>query len=76
MMIWLYEWELLVACHFPEKFGDHKYCDCEDSVVLICCVTSTEDVFKKLMWLYGWKTLTVSDHLIMIGGFGLLQVEI
>ena len=30
----IYEWQLLVACHHPDKLGDHSHCDRGDIMFL------------------------------------------
>ena len=43
----IYEWELLVLCHHPDKSCGHKHCDSGD-MSLICQVTFREHIFEGL----------------------------
>ena len=61
----IYGWELIALCHYPDKPCDYKHCD-GGNIFLIYQVTSREHV-QKFIWIYGWKPLTVSYHLAMLG---------
>ena len=39
MVMRIYGWEFLGLYHHPDKFGDHRNCDSEDVIFLICLVT-------------------------------------
>ena len=41
----LYEWELLIVCQHPAKFGGHKCCDSRD-IFLVCQVILQDNVIK------------------------------
>ena len=62
----IYVCEVLAVCHHPDKFYYYKYL--YDGDFLICHVTSGEHILKRVMWICGWKPLTVSHQLAMFGG--------
>ena len=39
MVMRIYGWEFFALYHHPDKFGDHRNCDSEDVIFLICLVT-------------------------------------
>ena len=44
----IYRCELLAVRHHPDKSCDHNYCDNGDIILLICHVTTREQMFKWL----------------------------
>ena len=44
----LKEWELLIVCHNPAKFGGHKHCGSRSIMFLVCHVISQDHVIKGL----------------------------
>ena len=41
-----FEWELLIVCQHPTKFGNHRYCDNGDKMVLVYQVISEDHMTK------------------------------
>ena len=44
-VIGIHGWELLAVYYHPDKFGDHRYWNSGDIMVLICHVTSRDHMF-------------------------------
>ena len=73
-VLWIYGLELLALCHHPGNSCDHKHCDSDDAMFLICHLTSREH--KGLCKFMGGSPLqwfTTSPSLVIVG---LVQVEI
>ena len=41
-------WDLLTVCQYPDKFGDHRLGETDDTTALICLVTFCAHIFKGL----------------------------
>ena len=51
-------WELLAVYHQPDKYGDHRQCDCGDLVILTWQMTSRDALIT------GWSNfMSVSSSL-------------
>ena len=73
-VMWVYGWELLVACHHPDKFCNHKYCDSGD-VFNLSCDLLWAHVWRVNGFFYGQNPLTMS-HLPGLVIICLVQVTI
>ena len=64
MIMSLWEWEFLIICHHPAKFGGHRRCDSGD---IVCFVTWS----RKTTWLKIRTTLWVGvgHHPTKFGGY-------
>ena len=61
----IYESKLLAICHHHDRFCDPKHCDSGEIVFLSRGLTGSH--IKRVMWIYGWKPLTVCHYLAMFG---------
>ena len=45
-ILWLYEWELLIVCHHPDKFGSQRHCVSGDVIFLIYHIILQDHLIK------------------------------
>ena len=74
--MWLYGWELVVVCHHPDKFGDHRHCDNWDLTFLICHQTSRNHLLKWQCDFKGGSPLPYVSTVLILLASGIAVVEI
>ena len=71
-----YVWVLLVLCHYPDEFVDHRDCESRDIMFSMCDVRSPDQMLKELCKFMSRNLSPKETTLSCLVAIGLVQVEI